>query len=412
MMRTGWTDQDLYLHINNGSGNGIHKHPDNLAVMAYGYGNRLLIDPGRYSYDSNSAIGNWIRKATEAHNTITINDADQTSLAEGTIDRWATNAGFDFFSGSVNSSYPGLDISRSVLFIKPNYWIVSDAVFGDNTSKKYKQTWHMLPTANATLDPATGKTQTHFNEGGNLQIVPADPSSLTASLDDGYYSSTYMAASPAKYTSYVKNEPDNVTFDTVLYPTDEGQSSDVRVTRLNTSPSVASSTATALQVDLNYGNGGNVGYYYLSHEKVSTVARYFADFNFNGRMAYTETTDGGSLTRAAISQGKALQRNGADLIRSQTVIEDLSVTWDGSTLDMASNSNSGLIADNANNGATAAIYAPLASDVRLNGVSIPFTRSGDYIYAVRQLDRQQYLAKDTFEGECRQRFACRVGSHD
>lgn len=397
MMRTGWNDQDLYLHVNNGAGNGIHKHPDNLAVMAYGYGNRLLIDPGRYSYDGNSAIGNWIRNATEAHNTITVNDANQSSLAEGTIDNWAANSGFDFFSGSVSSTYPGLDISRSILFIKPNYWIVSDAVFGDNASKKYKQTWHMLPTANATLDPSTGKTQTHFNTGGNLQIVPADPASLTALLDDGYYSSTYMAASPAKYTSYVKNEPGNVTFDTVLYPTDAGQTSDVRVTRLTTSPSVPSSVATALQIDLNYGNGGNIGYYYLSQEKTPVISRGLADFNFNGKMVYAETAGSGSLTRVALNQGKALLRNGADLIRSRTAIEDLSVTWSGADLDLASNPNSGLIADNVNVGEAVAIYAPLVTDVRLNGVSIPFARSGDYIYAVRQLDRQQYLLKDTFE---------------
>lgn len=45
-MRTGWDDNDLYMHFNNLKGN--HSHHDLNAVIVYAYGSVLLVDTGRY----------------------------------------------------------------------------------------------------------------------------------------------------------------------------------------------------------------------------------------------------------------------------------------------------------------------------------------------------------------------------
>lgn len=97
----------------------------------------------------------------------------------------------------------------------------------------------MMPGANPTLDDNTKKTKTAFSGAANIQIVPADPDSLTGSLRGGYYCPYMNSALSTKFASYVKNMSGNVTFDTILYPaTLNNTNRDVKVTRLTISPNV------------------------------------------------------------------------------------------------------------------------------------------------------------------------------
>jgi hypothetical protein len=354
----------------------------------------LIIDPGRGTYDKggNSA---FFRDSTNSHSTIEIDGKKQgTSTKSPTavprsIDAWATNGWFDFFEGD-HFGYPGFDHFRDVFFSRASkFWIVSDAVTAPVGSHTYNQTWHLLPDAAVTLDASNNKASSHTANVANVQIVPADPATLTGALLDGYWSPRMFKEIPAKYVSYAKTASGNQTFDTVLFPTTAADTTrNVAVTRLPVlegGNSVATTVATALTVELDRGHNGNVGSYYLSHEATPTKTRKFGVFDFNGKMAYVETTaDAAAYTTAAVKDGSWLLDHGNVLLSSPKTIKDLGVLW-GASGSYVHLSGSSLIPDT--NSATAiAVFAPGVTTVVLNGTEVPFTRVNNFVYAARAVN--------------------------
>jgi hypothetical protein len=378
IMRSGWTPNDRYL-FTNVKPETPHRHPDDNAITYYAYGRPLLVDPGSYTY-TNEPVSNWLRFSTEAHNTIEIDDTAQ-NLTSGSIRDWTDNSKFNFVNG-VTQNVPGFTHSRETLFLKSSFSIVSDYVQSPMGTHKYQQTWHFLPEANPTLDSATKRVSTVFNDTyGNIQVVPADPDQFAATLDNGYYSNVFYTVADATYASYTKNVSGDTTFDTILYPTASGDNRDIKVSRLAITPVVPTTVASALKID-DIGETGTTGYYYLSHEEIPMNYRGFDTFQFDGKMAYVEKKSSGTLKSAMLKSGTTLKNNhGSDIIRSRMTISDMAVDWNGTALDI---SGSNIISANDQNDASAiAIYAPGVTTVKLNGNTLSnFTVSGDYIYAV------------------------------
>ncbi|GGI45801.1 hypothetical protein GCM10008018_13940 [Paenibacillus marchantiophytorum] len=166
-----------------------------------------------------------------------------------------------------------------------------------------------------------------------------------------------------------------------MYPTASGDNRDIQVSRLATLPSVPTTIASSIKID-NIGDAGVSGYYYLSHEEVPQTARSFDTFEFNGKLAYAEKSQSTGLMKTALlKSGKIFKKGGTEIISSPGVIDHIAVDWKGTTLDIA---GSNLVAANDPNAVSAIkIYAPGVTTVSLNGSTIPFTVSGNYIYAVR-----------------------------
>ncbi|WP_310188336.1 DNRLRE domain-containing protein [Bacillus sp. 3255] len=377
IMRSGWSPNDRYLFINTKQQTS-HRHPDDNGIVYYANGRPLLVDPGALSY-SDEPVSNWLRFSTESHNTIEINDTAQTT-AEGSLQDWADNGKFNYVQG-VTRNVPGFTYVRDVLFLKSSYSIVSDYVRASGGSNKYQQTWHFLPSANPALAESSKKTNTRFNDAyGNMQVVPADPGQLTASLDHGYYSQAFYSVADATYTSYSKQVTGDVTFDTILYPTASGDNRDVQVNRLTVAPSVATTVASALKID-HIGAAGTSGYYYVSHEEIPRFVRSFDTFTFDGRLAYAEKSSNGTVQSALLKSGSTFAASGTNLITSNMMIDNIAVDWNGSTVEI---NGSNLVAASDPHAAGAiAIKAPGATAVKLNGTPLTnFTMSGDELYAV------------------------------
>lgn len=142
VMRDGWTDTDNYMVVDCGEVGAIsggHGHADGLAVEVAMHGRKLLVDPGTYSYHASKAMRDLFR-STAAHNTVTIDNL--SSSEPGGIFRWKTRAEtkqvssvtderFDFFEGSLDgyeSIANGAKHTRSILFLKNDYWVIRDLV--------------------------------------------------------------------------------------------------------------------------------------------------------------------------------------------------------------------------------------------------------------------------------------------
>ncbi|WP_127586298.1 alginate lyase family protein [Paenibacillus koleovorans] len=368
IMKSGWGTNDKYLLVENSDSSytGSHNHPDDLSLTMYAYGKRLIADPGVQDY-YNTPSSNWLRQSTEAHNTIEIN-----GVAQGNSNRrilnWQSNGGFDFYSGS-HADYSPITHTRKIFFAKPDFWIVSDLLTGSTGSgRTYKQLWHFPPTT-ITVDPTTKRAKTNYASQPNVKVVPADPTFVTATVHtDGYYSEDGgLLTSNVQFLSFDKTVTADTFFDTVLYPEPAGSNKNVTVTRL--SIGVTNQVASAMTINHDSGNNGNVGTYYLSHE-ASPATRSFGTYSYNGELAYIEKTSGGSLKTVSMMRGTLLKDGTTNLVSSTATVQNLSVTYNGTVLELYS---SEVLTP------TITIYAPGVSTVKLNGSTITFTPSGSNV---------------------------------
>ena len=181
--RSGWSAADSYLRYN--IDRGPHSHPDELSLVTYAHGRELLVDPGAYSYSSDPR-SDWLRKTTEAHNTVEVDNLPQNNTAAGEITHFVSNPAFDLISGNTDAS-AGAWHARSVLTLRSGMSLVSDQLKPrDTATHRYEQNWHFLPDANPVQTATSKAAVTKFASGANLTVVPADPEKLTASVRNGY----------------------------------------------------------------------------------------------------------------------------------------------------------------------------------------------------------------------------------
>ncbi|GAB3433685.1 heparinase II/III family protein [Flindersiella endophytica] len=368
--RSGWGAGDSYLRYNIDRGN--HSHPDELALSVFAGGRELLVDPGAYTYSSDPR-SEWLRKSTEAHNTIEIDDKPQNSTAAGAITHFVTNPAFDLISGNTEAS-AGAWHARSVLALRSGVWLVSDQLRPrDSGVHRYEQNWHFLPEAGLGLAGTSKATVTAFGTGANLTVVPADPARLSASVRDGYYSPALYHVSDAKYSSYVKQVAGRTTFDTLLLASNGPADSAARVNRLAVG-SLSPDLVTAL--DLRYGDGSR-GTYYKSW--ATKAMRSFGTYSFDGKLLYVEETAGGVPRSIALYDGATVKRGGNLLLEAPAAVNDLAVTYsaDGSTIRIDGDA----LTASTDPAKAIGIAAPNASKVLLNGQPVEFTRSGGLLYA-------------------------------
>jgi len=376
--RTNW-NSDAYMLWMNAKNGGSHNHKDSLHMVVWAKDRDILTDTGMTSYDSLNPAFDFQRHQTRSHNTIEIDDTPQRGVngAETNYDYDDSINGLSSISMLSNSMFDYIDAwtdatlgfrhHRFVLFNRlSKYWIVSDMIEAPEGMHKYNQTWHMPPASGVYIDDDTDRGNSAFSTGTNIQIVPADPTDVTATLQSGYDS---RSVNTTNYLSYVKNQSGNTAFDTLLCPKEQGQSVDASVKRLPLN--VAQSIATAFTVNVN--NDIPPAYYYLSYED-TPMARTFGNYNTNGKMAFIQNGAGDNAQFAALYYGTLLKQGNKNLISSNIQLTDFSVKWNGSTLE-AYCSDEQLEVQ-----ATVTIYVPSSiTCVRLNGRYIPYTQNSSYV---------------------------------
>jgi hypothetical protein len=129
VMRSDWTRDALSMTINYGKWSGFHTHNDLLDFEIYAYGKALAVDAGiGLTYDDPLYIP-WY-KSSPAHNMVTVNNQNmEREKIEGENIVWSSTASLDYFAGE-HRGYAKLGVHhrREIVFVKPRYWIVLDAL--------------------------------------------------------------------------------------------------------------------------------------------------------------------------------------------------------------------------------------------------------------------------------------------
>lgn len=182
IMRTGWAPQDRYLFFETGPFGAAHQHEDKLGIIAHCAGRTVLPEAGVYSYDRSE----WRRYvlSTRAHNTVMVDGLEQNRrgrpetrvVMEPEDARWFTDEQFDFARGVYADGYGpdnavAVTHERSVLFVKPDYWLVCDLMTpADDAEHEYEAIFH-LDGEDPQIDPATGAVTVIF-EGAAFRVLP------------------------------------------------------------------------------------------------------------------------------------------------------------------------------------------------------------------------------------------------
>ena len=162
VMRDGWSSTSNYLLFDcgpHGMANCGHAHADALAIDVAVNGKTVLVDPGTFTYTGSRELRDWFRSSI-AHNTLTI-DRESSSVPADTFSwktrtsaerlTWIEHERFTFVSGR-HGGYeqfgkPGTH-TRSILFLKHDYWIVRDRV--ELPAKKPVNVWFHFDSAAAS----------------------------------------------------------------------------------------------------------------------------------------------------------------------------------------------------------------------------------------------------------------------
>ena len=234
-MRSGWGNDDLYMIFTCGElgvidQSCVHGNADALSIDVSGYGETLLIDPGRYIYE-----GPWrvAFKNTKAHNTIAVDNHDSSELADGWMFRtkaksiqhcWATTDKFDYVDGSHEGYFRLNDPvthRRKVCFIKPYFWLILDEMTAGDYHT-YDQYFHFGPNAEI-INGDNLEVTAKYQNGAGIVVKPVKTDNLRIDHYKGtmdplsYVSYDYAVKIPAPVVKYSKLEK-TTHFTTMLVP--------------------------------------------------------------------------------------------------------------------------------------------------------------------------------------------------
>jgi hypothetical protein len=178
--RSGWGEtrafsNEVFLSLRFGPAPIIHGHADGTGITLFGYGSRLLVDPGKYSYNYDPY--RTFAKGRTAHNVVTVDGLTWNSKAATTLVRHrATSTMVD--AVTTTAGYTGVRQQRRVTFSRRlNYVLVEDRA-SSTVARRFRQLWHLSETSNPLVSTSSFRTR---NARGNMlvrQLIPVTSSGI------------------------------------------------------------------------------------------------------------------------------------------------------------------------------------------------------------------------------------------
>ncbi|MBO9620726.1 MAG: heparinase II/III family protein, partial [Niabella sp.] len=205
VMRTGWNNADKYLLFDCAPSLGSHSHGDRLQVIAYA-GRSFLVDPGQYSYAE--PLADYFKTA-QVHNILRVDSAEQPKV-DPTLQAWYVGKHIEYVSGKLQAGE--YTHQRTVVFVKPFYWVIVDHV---KSRKNHMYTRQFQFPVGAPVTPYDKGFITNYATGTNLFICPAEKTQ--AALKNRPLPVNANHTSEAVQACFYKNS-DTTIFATVLFP--------------------------------------------------------------------------------------------------------------------------------------------------------------------------------------------------
>jgi Heparinase II/III-like protein/Heparinase II/III N-terminus len=200
--RTGWGENrafedEVVWTARFGPGQRFHGHRDHGSVTLYGYGHRLVDDPGLFT--GNADRWRAFALGRSAHNVITVDGVPYDRAATADLVRVATTETHDDVTIH-DPGYPDVDLQRRVVFSRGLGWLLIDDRAHAASVRTYRQLWHLLPDADPRRNGAVIRS---CHTGGNVHVIQlVSPDSVRVvegrrSPPQGWYSKDLNRREPA-----------------------------------------------------------------------------------------------------------------------------------------------------------------------------------------------------------------------
>ncbi|MFB0523585.1 MAG: alginate lyase family protein [Candidatus Bathyarchaeia archaeon] len=338
IMRSGWDLDDRYLLFDAGPFGDAHQHEDKLNIVIYAYGKTHIIDPGNYHYDSSKWRKHMI--SSFAHNVVIVDDKGQhrrgkprdkrwgTGRAGGTYTvskplplKWISQNGFDYAASTYDEGYGSendmtVTHTRSILFVKPDYWIVTDQIIPkDDKKHKYESLFH-LDAPSAEVDRSNGSVVTKNDGLSNMGILPLFNSNLNVKVVAGqeepvlrgwiiaYGTEKKVRSIPVAV--FEKEETGTTDFLYVFYPIQPTGKLPVK----SVEPLVVEAEGATVGAKINFLDDR---VHYFAQASKEGAKMKFDRFEGDGEVALVEVTRDGKIGRLIICFGTKLRHHGKEI---------------------------------------------------------------------------------------------------
>lgn len=190
-MRDGWDEDAQYLSMDAGPFGTNHQHGDKLSITLSADGAAFVVDPGTSLYTSAEPGPRYDMRFGFLHNVITVDGIDPNTgwdrhyAFDVLENRWVTNSVYDFLEGTYEFRNNLLDAMwrRSVFFVKGEYWIILDALYGEGEHRVESNLQFMVGNEVRFRDERTQVTAPNramldlvqvFGEGLEPELVVGD----------------------------------------------------------------------------------------------------------------------------------------------------------------------------------------------------------------------------------------------
>jgi len=365
-MRADWKERSPMLLFDagpQGMGSCAHGHADALNILCSADGINWLVDPGTFVYTSSRQWRDFFR-STRAHNTVVVDGQDQAEpvdffkwrkLLHVRLENWVSLSSLDF-AVATHDGYMRLPKSvehrRSIIFAKPDYWIVSDKLFGSGVHT-FEFFFHFAPgvklerSDDAWLASKSGR---EFLLAPTAQIefrvATAEESPI-----QGWYSEDYGHREPTPVLVGTTRTPPPVRFHWLLGP--------VAGALLRIREFAGNETHLVVEAE-NWTD--------LIATKSEERRLPDGDFATDAELAFLRWEKSDTLARIVLVNGRSAENRGRVLICSDRMFNEFEAIRDRDALEI-----------HARPKHAARLFAPGIARVRLNGRPTELRRDGDWI---------------------------------
>ncbi len=345
-----------------------HGHCDALSVVCAAGGVEWLTDPGTHVYSSDRASRDYFR-STAAHNTASVDGEQQAvpvdifkwrDLPPVRLERWLTSRTVDFAAASHTGYFrlpQGILHRRHVLFVKPEYWLVSDEFHGSG-AHSLEFFFHFTP--GVRLESRHGAWLASAGSAQFLIVPPrAEGLELRAYAQSetppaAGYSEDYGHRVPApllRATARATLDSGPLRFHWLLWPS------------AATWPQLREENSAGLALSIQTEA-------WTDHLAVRTAGKdaACADISSDAELLWVRRDTSGSLQCLTMLNGCCVDSAGRALLRAESYLDRLEMSRTGDLLEM-----------DALPARAMRIYAPGATRVRVNNSEVRATRSGDWM---------------------------------
>lgn len=405
-LRDNWTEQSPYIYMNWDGGLYAHGHYDDNHISLAAYGDYLLSDPLMSSY-LNDANAIWLR-STDAHNTVTVHRKSQKTLSapvndttlkpiytagqepgRAKLEAWKTYDGknsnqfgayktYNYLKATVYTNEDA-NHTRSVLYIKPDIFIVTDYLVPIASKMTdtitYHQNWRSEPLADVTMDDASKIFKSNYFNQANIMVVPFDSDKYSSSaLKQGLYATGGGGVAETLYAQYEQKAEGIVAYNTLLYPVKPQKDAQITTSKIPLSGLEDKDGSAFSFTIMDNGKIGGSDCLYFNLNDDSKKAEYdVGSYKTNGTLGFVKRNEQTGYENIVLHDATHISNGDAKLVYATENIPEISLKWESNSLRIDIREEYDLNKLTVyNNGGVDTVY--------VNNESTTFKKTKNYIY--------------------------------